>query len=490
MHDPTPHPPANTYQLLLAEARVGAGRVRMVRERRQARDKRDERRVVGGFALLLGALQLTRLPRFARVRRGARLRQLCAQLGLGRGGCSEALRRPGLLRRQLLRALCVQRGAHVMERRAGGSSVKERAEVVQRCLCECACDVVRRCGACKSTGGFSTASFLKTVCVHACVRVRPPTPPAPGAAPHPPLPGRRSAVWMLYRSDARLWGGSGEGGDDAMREMVSVVHIGRRSPHARVAQRSRHRGRRDVQTFKEPGSAERPSVQGTGGGGTFTCSRHRGRRDSAPTLAGAARPTPVLSVADPAAKTTATAHASVQAAGSSCHWHAHGVTWLKLAMSGQHSRGLSDCLATLSLGNQWRLIKFLLRQTFQAGSTWMPSTPRPRATAGTHGSRTTCGRLLRQATGYGPRRRHRAVVVEKCKLGEGRAGAILMFGWVGIKVAAMARATEGRLAVAGDRDCLLLGSRVPDGCHLARLLSAGYYRHRIAKGVLGQAGRH
>eukprot|EP00955_Chlamydomonas_euryale_P018129 192973-Chlamydomonas_euryale.AAC.1 len=54
----------------------------------------------------------------------------------------------------------------------------------------------------------------------------------------------------------------------------------------------------------------------------------------------------------------------------------------------------------------------------------MPSTLRPRASAGAHGSRKTRGCLLKQAMGHGSQQRQLTVVVEKSELGEGRASAI------------------------------------------------------------------
>eukprot|EP00955_Chlamydomonas_euryale_P070129 360671-Chlamydomonas_euryale.AAC.4 len=58
-----------------------------------------------------------------------------------------------------------------------------------------------------------------------------------------------------------------------------------------------------------------------------------------------------------------------------------------------------------------------------------------------------------------------------------------MSGRVSVKIAAMRCATGGRrLAVEGDRDCLLLGSRGPEYCCLAWLVSAdhGYSRRTIS----------
>eukprot|EP00955_Chlamydomonas_euryale_P030798 324031-Chlamydomonas_euryale.AAC.1 len=69
------------------------------------------------------------------------------------------------------------------------------------------------------------------------------------------------------------------------------------------------------------------------------------------------------------------------------------------------------------------------RRTFQAGDAWIALDARPCTPAGAQGSCKTCGRLLKQAMGHGPRQRHQSVVVEtvrarniQARRGPGRCG--------------------------------------------------------------------
>eukprot|EP00955_Chlamydomonas_euryale_P074063 361928-Chlamydomonas_euryale.AAC.2 len=62
--------------------------------------------------------------------------------------------------------------------------------------------------------------------------------------------------------------------------------------------------------------------------------------------------------------------------------------------------------------------------------------------------------------GHGPRQSRQTVVVGNSGLGEGQAGATLLFERVGVKIAAMRCYMGGRqLEGKSDRDCLLPGPR-------------------------------
>eukprot|EP00955_Chlamydomonas_euryale_P111541 366073-Chlamydomonas_euryale.AAC.4 len=137
---------------------------------------------------------------------------------------------------------------------------------------------------------------------------------------------------------------------------------------------------------------------------------------------------------------------------------------------------MSKCLVVLGRGNQWHLIKFLLRQTLQAGGAWHAIDAESSPPAGIRGSHKTRGCLLKQVMSDWPW--VATTSADGCG-GEIRAlrGAwrgmhneILMFGQGGVKIAAMTCATGGRwLAIGGDRDCLLFGSREPEYCQAGLL---------------------
>eukprot|EP00955_Chlamydomonas_euryale_P074529 362057-Chlamydomonas_euryale.AAC.14 len=97
--------------------------------------------------------------------------------------------------------------------------------------------------------------------------------------------------------------------------------------------------------------------------------------------------------------------------------------------------------------------QFLLRQTFEAAHR-IPSTLRPRVPAGANGSRKIRGCLPKQAMDHGPRQHRQTAVQEKSELREGWAGAILMFGRFGIKIAARTMC-YGRQPAGGKRQLRL-----------------------------------